>query len=241
MDPETLIEALANKKIHPYKLKGDGLLNFHIGCTFKQDEDGTLYQDASKYAERMKDNYKTLFPGKRPSQRKYRQPFNTNDHPKLDTAAFCDKDDKKKYQSLIESMQWAVSLGRFDIMTAVMTMSSFQECPRVGHLDWLHCMVLFLYQFRGAKLRYQTEKPEFPTTPNILPVDWKYTPYGNSTEQLPLDAPTPLGKSALNLPPSTMQTSCMICWMVDPSQDSCIFGTRRQWPATQRNRRRQKQ
>ena len=195
MDPEAFIEALANNKIHPYKLKGSGPLNFHLGCAFKRDDDGTLYQDASQYAECMKDNYKTLFPGKRPSNRKYRQPLDTNDHPELDTSAFCDKDDKEKYQSLIGSMQWAVSLGRFDIMTAVMTLSSFRECPRVGHLDQLHRMVSFLYQFRGAKLRYRTEKPDFPTTPDIPPLNWKYTPYGNPSEQLPLDAPEPLGES----------------------------------------------
>ena len=75
----------------------------------------------------MKDNYKTLFPGRRPFQWKYRQPLDTNDHPKLDATVFCDEDEKDKYQSLIGLMQWAVSLGRFDIMTAVMTMLTFQE------------------------------------------------------------------------------------------------------------------
>ena len=80
-------------------------------------------------------------------------------------------------------------------MTAVMTMSSFGECPRVGHLDRLHCMVSFLYQFRGAKLLYQTEKPDFPTTPDIPPLNWKYTLYGKPSEQLPLNAPQPLGES----------------------------------------------
>ena len=39
------------------------------------------------------------------------------------------------------------------------------------------------------------EKPDFPTTPDIPPLDWKYTPYGNPSEQLPLNAPKPLGKS----------------------------------------------
>ena len=71
----------------------------------------------------------------------------------------------------------------------------FQEYPRVGHLDCLDCMVLFLYQFRRAKLRYFVEKPEFSTAPDIPPLDWKYTLNDNSTEQLPLDAPKLLGKS----------------------------------------------
>ena len=56
-------------------------------------------------------------------------------------------------------------------------------------------MVSFLYQFRGAKLLYQTEKPDFSTTLDIPLLDWKYTPYGNPSEQLPLDALHLLGES----------------------------------------------
>ena len=41
---------------------------------------------------------------------------------------------RKEYQypSLIGSLQWAVSLGRLDIMTAV---TSFCTIPRKGHLE----------------------------------------------------------------------------------------------------------
>ena len=34
-DPEAFIEPLTNNKIHPYKLKGSGPLNFHLDCAFK--------------------------------------------------------------------------------------------------------------------------------------------------------------------------------------------------------------
>ena len=53
---------------------------------------------------------------RRPSNQKYCQPLDTNNHPELETTAFCNEDDKEKYQSLIGSMQWAVSLGRFDLV-----------------------------------------------------------------------------------------------------------------------------
>ena len=46
-----------------------------------------------------------------------------NDHPELDLSPELDEDGIAKYQSLIGSLQWAVSLGRLDITTAVMTMS----------------------------------------------------------------------------------------------------------------------
>jgi hypothetical protein len=32
-------------------------------------------------------------------------------------------------------MQWAVSIGRLDIVTAVMSLSSFHAMPRRGHLE----------------------------------------------------------------------------------------------------------
>ena len=36
---------------------------------------------------------------------------------------------------MIGAMQWAISIGRFDIATAVMSLSSFRVAPRIGHLD----------------------------------------------------------------------------------------------------------
>ena len=67
----------------------------------------------------------------------YTSPLKKNDHPELDKSSLLDTDGIKKYQSLIGAMQWAVSLGRLDITTAVMTMSGFQVTPRKGHLDRL--------------------------------------------------------------------------------------------------------
>ena len=36
---------------------------------------------------------------------------------------------------MIGSAQWAISLGRFDIHTSVMSMSRFRIAPRQGHMD----------------------------------------------------------------------------------------------------------
>jgi len=62
-------------------------------------------------------------------------PLEKGDHPELDTSNLLEEDKIKVYQSLIGSLQWAVSLARMDIATAVMTMSSFRAAPRVGHLE----------------------------------------------------------------------------------------------------------
>ena len=71
----------------------------------------------------MVKTYEHLF-GEKPRQN-YTSPLKKIDHLELDMSNLLDTDGIKKYQSLIGAMQWAVSLGRLDITTAVMTMSGF--------------------------------------------------------------------------------------------------------------------
>ena len=101
-----------------------------------------------KYIERMEDTYKSLF-DTNPSH-KVQSPLEKGDHPELDDSPLLDADGIAKYQSLIGTLQWCISLGRFDIATAVMTMSGFCVAPRVGHLEWLHCICRYLSKFCSA-------------------------------------------------------------------------------------------
>jgi hypothetical protein len=61
--------------------------------------------------------------------------WNQKKHPEIDSSKFLGEDDIQKYQSLIGAMQWAISIGHFDIAVHVMTMSSFRASPRHGHLE----------------------------------------------------------------------------------------------------------
>ena len=72
----------------------------------------------------MEESYVTSF-GSKPASKGCSSPLEKGDHPKLDVSAFLEEDDIEIYQSFIGSIQWAVTLGRLDINTAVMTMSSF--------------------------------------------------------------------------------------------------------------------
>ena len=69
-----------------------------------------------------------------------------SNHPELDLTEFLNEDDTQKYQLLISSMQWAISLGRFDIQTAVMTLSGFRCAPRLGHMECDHRVCGYLYK-----------------------------------------------------------------------------------------------
>ena len=38
-----------------------------------------------------------------------------------------------KYMCMIGQLQWAITLGRYDIMAHVMLMSRFRLAPKIGH------------------------------------------------------------------------------------------------------------
>ena len=190
-DPLLLIEQL---KQAPYNLKFKGTeeLSFQLGCGFTRDPDGTLYMEASKYITRMEESYQRYF-GELPST-KVKQPLEEGDHPELDTSEFLGPDEIQIYQSLIGMIQWAVSIGRFDIQCAVMTMSSFQAMPRKGHLDRLKIICGYLHSQKHFKIRFRTGVPDYSSLPDVED-DWTHSVYNNRKEILPDDAPDPLGKS----------------------------------------------
>ena len=118
--------------MHTFKLKGTGMIAFHLGCDGHRDEEGNLCYTPHKYSEyieKLMDNYLLLF-GEHPCNA--HSPLIQGNHPELDTSDLLDDANIPIYQSLIGLLQWAIQLGGFDIATAVMALSRF---PRQGHLD----------------------------------------------------------------------------------------------------------
>ena len=102
----------------------------------------------------------------------------------------------KLYQSLIGSFQWAISIGRIDIMTATMTMSKFSCAPRKGHLERLFRMLKYLSNIKHAIIRFRTGLPNYSSV-DIKPYDWSNSVYKGACEIIPKDIPEPKGKSVL--------------------------------------------
>ena len=137
-----------------------------------------------------KTDFKTKF-GHKPKQ--YSAPLESNDHPEFDTSEELEAPDIKRYQSMIVSLQWAVSLGRFDINTAVMTLLSFRVSPRKGHLKQAQQIYGYLAKFQTSTIRIWTDEPNYSNI-NIEKYEWSKWVYGNVKELIPGDAPQPLGK-----------------------------------------------
>ena len=96
--------------------------------------------------------YGQLFNGEKIST-KHKSLLEDNNHPELDPSKFLDDNGIQKYQSMIGSLQWLVAIGRWDIMTHVMTMASFRAQPQIGHLDWLKRMYGYVYKTRQYTLK----------------------------------------------------------------------------------------
>jgi hypothetical protein len=190
-DPNEIIKVL--KDAHQFKLKGVGPLEYHLGCDYSRDDDGTLSYGPKKYIEKMITQYASMF-GSKPKE--YISPLEKGDHPELDTSEELGPDGIQKYQSMLGSLQWAVSLGRFDIHTATMTMSRFRVAPKKGHLERLQRIYGYLRKFSQAAIRVKTEEPDFSALPE-QDFDWCYSVYGNVQEVLPKDLPKPLGKRVI--------------------------------------------
>ena len=106
---------------------------------------------------------------------------------------FLDKDGISQYMSMIGALQWCVSIGRIDIATAVMTMSSFRVAPRIGHLDRLKRIYGYISKMRHSTIRIRILEPDYSDIPDPQ-YDWASTVHDEYSEQVPDDAPTPLGK-----------------------------------------------
>jgi hypothetical protein len=115
-NPKEIVDTLQEK--HGFKLKGVGPLTYHLGCDYFHDKsDGTLCYGPKKYIAKIVDQYEKMF-GSKPHE--YTLPLEKGDHPEVDISDKLDEEGIKKYQTMIGCLQWAISLGQFDIQTATM-------------------------------------------------------------------------------------------------------------------------
>ena len=189
-NPQAIIDALEGDP-NNFKLKGTGPMAFHLGCDFFRDENGTLCIGPRKYIDRMEAQHESLF-GYKPKTN-VSSPLEKNDHPELDDSPLLDEDGINKYQSLIGVLQWAITLGRFDIATSVMTMSGFRVAPTEGHLQRVQRICGYLSKMKHGYIRVRTEEPDYSDLPDQH-YSWERSVYGNVEELIPEDIPRPLGK-----------------------------------------------
>ena len=74
-----------------------------------------------------------MFPGE--SFPQVKSPLDKNDHPDLDNSELARDDLITKFMWMVGQLQWAVALGRYDILAHVMSMSRIRHAPKVGQIE----------------------------------------------------------------------------------------------------------
>jgi hypothetical protein len=125
--------------------------------------------------------------------KEYTSPINKDDHPELNVTEEYGKEQIKQYQSHIGAFQWCISLGRYNIHCATMSMGRFHAAPRAGHLQHLQHICGYLKKCPDGAIRFRTDIPDYSHLEHVT-YNWAYSVYGTSKEELPTDMPTPRGK-----------------------------------------------
>ena len=187
-DPQPFCNEL--KKKYNLKLKGVGPLEYHLGCTYKKDPNGTLAADPRRYVNKILESYEKMFKEK---PRKSRPPLEGGDHPELHTPELYDEHQTNQLQTLVGQLQWLISPGHVDIAIHVMSLSRFRAQPRKGHLDRTKRTVGYLLFLPDGAIRFRTGEPDFSSLDD-QEYDWTRSVYSGACEQIPHDIPKPLGE-----------------------------------------------
>ena len=115
-----------------------------------------------------------------------------NDHPEVDDSPFLDEEMTTKYQMLIRCANWAVILGRFDILYTVNTMGRFSFKPREGHLKRMLRLFGHLKYHKKEGIIFDVVIPDVSSY-EIERHNWSEI-YPNASEELPYNMPEPKGK-----------------------------------------------
>ena len=121
-----------------------------------------------------------------------------------------------KYLTMVGQL---VTLGRFDLLAQVATMSRFRAAPRQGHMDRLKRIYSCAIRTRDYAIKFRIDQPDYSFLPD-QDFDWTYSVYGDVHEILPDDMPEPLGKAVVTT--TTMDANLSHCFATGKSLTGCL-------------------
>lgn len=189
-DPMELIGKLKNEA--NYILKGVGEPEYYLGGDVRRiknaDGSKTTILSAKTYIKNVCDKIENLLEVR---LRSYDAPLEAGYHPELDDTEFLYGSDISKYRMLVGCANWAVTLGRYDIMFATVTMARYNHLPRRGHFMTMLRVFGYLKNHIKGSIRVNLEVPETHNLPQIKH-NWSEI-YPGAKEELPPNRPIPKG------------------------------------------------
>ena len=189
-DPMKIIEKL--KKISGYSLKGVGEPEYYLGGDIKREENGKGHKKTILSAKTyIKNICKKIEKTMECQLKNYHSPLEGGYHPELDQSEPLSTSQIPKYRMLVGCANWAVTLGRYDIMYAVVTMARYNHLPREGHLKSMLRLFGYLKNHSKGSIRNNLKPMKVSDLPEVK-TNWKSL-YPGAKEDIPLKFPTPKG------------------------------------------------
>ena len=191
-DPVQVISALSEQ----YTLKGVGIPEYYLGGNVEyldehwSKEGINIAFSARTYINNIIPKFEKLVGREFKS---VKTPMAENCHPELDDSPLLTSNDAALYRSITGSLNWIVTLGRFDIQYATSAMSRFNSCPREKHLQMVIRILTYLKTFPKGRIIFDTDYIDH-TSRDIQTHDWTQV-YPDAEEELPPDMPTPKGRT----------------------------------------------
>ncbi len=144
---------------------------------------------AQTYIKNMVPRFEKLFEGE---LRTFKTPMPDDYHPEVDDSPLVNSDNAAIYRSITGSINWLVTLGRFDLAYANSTMSRYNMQPREGHMKQAKRMLGYVKAFNKGKLLFDTN---FPNHADLAFVKQNWDEfYPGIKEELPPDMLESKGK-----------------------------------------------
>jgi len=176
-----------------YPLKGVGKPEYYLGGDVEEVEvDGkkAWALSAKTCLKNVCDKIERLYEVK---LRNYGSPLEAGYHPEIDETPLLSPNEVTKYRMLIGCAQWAVTLGRYDVMFAVSTMARYSAAPREGHLKTMLRAFGYLKHYCRGRIVFDTREPEHKNVEK-LEHNWEEL-YPNASEEMPPNMPEPKGNA----------------------------------------------
>ena len=190
--------AIMDELRQDYILKGVGIPEYYLGGNVdilgeQWEKEGIKYAlSAQTYVKNVVEKFETLF-GQSFAQ--YKVPMASDYHPELDDSPLCDAEMASRYRSMTGSLNWAISLGRFDIQYATSVLARYNAAPREGHIKAMKQIFGYLKKFSKAKSIVDPTLPNHGAYLSENYDNWKEF-YPDAEEAIPPDIPKPVGAIA---------------------------------------------
>eukprot|EP00957_Ditylum_brightwellii_P163529 12450564-Ditylum_brightwellii.AAC.1 len=127
--------------------------------------------------------------------RGFNNPMDHNYHAETDESDFLVREDISKYCMMVSSLNWLITLGRYDMHYTTTTLVRQLMLPRQGHMHAMKRAFGYLQQNRYFSIDYGIEEPDFIGY-QVEKYGW-FPLYGEVQEEVPYVMPEPKGKAVL--------------------------------------------